>query len=52
MNVLSDFIDRVKSQFPTSIEDEELNSLLKTINSQNARIEELEKKLKNKSKKA
>ena len=52
MNVLSDFIERVKSQFPTNIEDEELNSLLKTINYQNARIEELERKLKNKTKKA
>ena len=51
MNVLSDFIERVKSQFPTNIEDEELNSLLKTINYQNARIEELERKLKNKTKK-
>ena len=52
MNVLSDFIERVKSQFPTNIEDEELNSLLKTINYQNAKIEELERKLKNKTKKA
>lgn len=51
MNVLSDFMERVKSQFPSNIEDEELNSLLKTINFQNKRIEELEKKLKAKTKK-
>lgn len=35
MNVLSDFIERVGAQFPSSVEDEELNSLLKTISNQN-----------------
>ena len=34
MNVLSDFIERVGAQFPSSVEDEELNSLLKTISNQ------------------
>ncbi|MDR0829532.1 MAG: glycoside hydrolase family 57 protein [Prevotellaceae bacterium] len=43
MNVLSDFIDRVKAQFPSSIENEELNALLKTIKSQEEEIARLEK---------
>jgi len=45
MNVLSDFILRVEAQYPTSIENEELNSLLKTIQNQGREIEQLEKKL-------
>jgi alpha-amylase len=45
MNVLSDFIDRVKAQFPMSIEDEELNELLKTISNQEKEIEKLEKEV-------
>ena len=44
MNVLSDFIDRVNSQFPEGIDNEELNSLLKTIEAQGALIAELEAK--------
>jgi hypothetical protein len=45
MNVLSDFILRVEAQFPSSIENEELNSLLTTIQNQGREIEQLEKKL-------
>ncbi|MBP1640082.1 MAG: putative Alpha-amylase [Bacteroidetes bacterium] len=45
MNVLADFMDRVKGQFPSSIENEELNALLTTINNQETKINELEKKL-------
>ncbi|MDH6304512.1 alpha-amylase [Parabacteroides sp. PF5-5] len=45
MNVLADFIFRVEAQYPSSIDDEELNALLTTINNQNTRIEELEKEL-------
>ena len=46
MNVLSDFIERVNAQYPTSIENEELNALLKTIYNQGQEIEELKEKLK------
>jgi alpha-amylase len=45
MNVLSDFILRVDAQYPSSIENEELNSLLKTIHNQGNEISQLEKKL-------
>ena len=45
MNVLSDFILRVEAQYPSSIENEELNSLLTTIRNQGREIERLEKKL-------
>ena len=45
MNVLADFMERVKGQFPSSIENEELNALLTTINNQETKINELEKKL-------
>ncbi len=41
MNILGDFIERVKAHFPTSVEDEELNSLLKTIKNQNEEITRL-----------
>jgi alpha-amylase len=41
MNVLSDFIVRVKAQFPSSIENEELNSLLTTIRNQGEEIASL-----------
>lgn len=51
MNVLSDFLQRVDEQYPTTIENEELNSLLKTITNQekeiadlNAEIRKLKKK--------
>ena len=46
MNVLSDFIARVKAQFPDSVENEELNSLLLTIHNQELEIKELQAELK------
>lgn len=53
MNVLADFMERVDDQYPTTIENEELNELLKTINSQEKDIEALEAELKKlKAKKA
>lgn len=52
MNVLSDFIVRVNAQFPDSIENEELNSLLTTIKNQGKEIEELQKELEKQKKKA
>lgn len=45
MNVLSDFIVRVNAQFPETIENEELNSLLTTIKNQGEEIEELQTQL-------
>ena len=45
MNVLSDFIARVNAQFPETIENEELNSLLTTIKNQGEEIEDLQKEL-------
>lgn len=46
MNVLADFLERVDYQYPTSIENEELNELLKTINNQDKEIEELQAEVK------
>ena len=46
MNVLSDFLLRVEEQYPTTIENEELNALLKTINNQEKEIAHLEAELK------
>ena len=46
MNVLSDFLLRVEEQYPTTIENEELNELLKTINNQEKEIASLEEELK------
>ena len=46
MNVLSDFLQRVDEQYPTTIENEELNELLKTINNQEKEIEKLEEQIK------
>lgn len=46
MNVLSDFIDRVKAQFPDSVDNEELNSLLTTIHNQEREIKKLQLNLK------
>ncbi len=48
MNVLSDFLQTVEEQYPTTIENEELNELLKTIRNQEEEIQELQKKLKKK----
>lgn len=45
MNVLSDFIVRVNAQFPSTIENEELNALLTTINNQGKEIESLQEEL-------
>ena len=45
MNVLADFIVRVEEQYPLSIENEELNSLLTTIRNQADEIESLNKEL-------
>ena len=46
MNVLSDFMERVNAQFPSSVGNEELNSLLTTIQNQELKIADLEKQLK------
>lgn len=45
MNVLSDFIERVEAQYPSSIDNEELNALLTTINNQGKEIEKLQQEL-------
>ena len=45
MNVLSDFIARVNAQFPETIDNEELNSLLTTIKNQGEEIEGLQTEL-------
>lgn len=45
MNVLSDFIDRVNSQFPEGVDNEELNSLLQTIEAQGKVIADLESQI-------
>lgn len=45
MNVLADFIVRVEEQYPLSIENEELNSLLTTIRNQATEIETLNKEV-------
>lgn len=46
MNVLSDFIERVRAQYPDSVENEELNALLLTINNQALEIKKLQAELK------
>ncbi|HBG41400.1 MAG TPA: alpha-amylase [Porphyromonadaceae bacterium] len=46
MNVLSDFIGRIKSQYPDTVDNEELNSLLTTIRNQEIEIKRLELELK------
>ncbi|WP_222124257.1 hypothetical protein, partial [Bacillus pumilus] len=43
MNVLADFIVRVEEQYPMSIDNEELSSLLTTIRNQEREIEVLNK---------
>ncbi|MBQ9201177.1 MAG: glycoside hydrolase family 57 protein [Bacteroidales bacterium] len=45
MNVLSDFMERVEAQYPTSVDNEELNSLLTTIENQEKTIASLEKEV-------
>ena len=51
MNILSDFLQTVEEQYPTTIENEELNELLKTIRNQEEEIQELQAKLKKKAEK-
>ncbi len=46
MNVLSDFMRRVDQQYPDTIDNEELNSLLTTIHNQGMAIGQLEDKVK------
>lgn len=46
MNVLSDFIGRVKAQYPDTVDNEELNALLITIHNQELEIKRLQKELK------
>lgn len=46
MNVLADFMVRVEEQFPSEVDDEELNSLLLTIRNQAQEIDELNKEVK------
>ena len=48
MNILSDFLQTVEEQYPTTIENEELNELLKTIRNQEEEIQALQAKLKKK----
>ncbi len=51
MNILADFLLRVDAEYPTSIENEELNELLKTINDQEKTIGQLEGEIKQLKKK-
>ena len=51
MNILSDFLQRLEEQYPTTIENEELNSLLKTIHNQEKEINLLNEKIKQLKKK-
>jgi alpha-amylase len=46
MNVLSDFIGRIKAQYPDTVDNEELNALLTTIHNQDMEIKRLEQELK------
>ena len=48
MNILSDFQQSVEAQYPTTNGNEELNGLLKTINSQEKEIQQLKEELKKK----
>lgn len=45
MNVLSDLTERTEAEFPSTIDNEELNSLLTTIHNQADEIERLEKQV-------
>ncbi len=46
MNILADFMQRVDNQYPTTIENEELNELLKTIYNREQEIDTLKKEIK------
>ena len=52
MNVLADFLERVEAQYPTTIDNEELSELLKTINSQEKEIAQLQEQIKKSRKRA
>lgn len=45
MNVLSDFMERVEDEFPSSIDDEELNSFVQTIHNQAEEINSLKQEI-------
>ncbi|WP_165021382.1 glycoside hydrolase family 57 protein [Dysgonomonas sp. ZJ279] len=45
MNVLSDLIERMEAEFPSTIDNEELNALLTTIHNQADEIEKLQSQL-------
>lgn len=45
MNILADFLERVDAQYPATIENEELNELLKTIYNQDKEIENLQQEI-------
>ncbi|MCL1868314.1 MAG: alpha-amylase, partial [Paludibacter sp.] len=47
MNILADFLERVDAQYPATIENEELNELLKTIYNQDKEIETLQAEIQN-----
>lgn len=51
MNILSDFLQQVEDQYPTTIENEELNSLLQTITNQEEEIANLKSEIKKLKKK-
>jgi len=51
MNILSDFLQRVEEQYPTTIGNEELNSLLLTITNQEKEIANLQTEIKKLKKK-
>lgn len=46
MNVLSDFVARVRAQYPDTVDNEELNALLTTIHNQEMEIKRLQSELK------
>lgn len=46
MNVVSDFIKRVNAQYPLSVGNEELHSLITTIQNQEKTIQQLENEVK------
>ncbi|MBP6230804.1 MAG: alpha-amylase [Paludibacteraceae bacterium] len=45
MNILSDFLLRVEAEYPSSIDNEELNALLKTITEQENELSDLHKQI-------
>ena len=45
MNIRSDFLLRVEAEYPSSIDNEELNALLKTITEQENELSDLHKQI-------